>query len=61
MTAESEAWDLIADGLDDLERIIDEQDDRLPEGVRRRTIRRLRKALDDARAAADDVEDEIED
>jgi hypothetical protein len=35
-------WDAIADGLDDLERIIDEQEDRLPEGVRKKTVRRLR-------------------
>jgi hypothetical protein len=60
MTEESEAWDAIADGLDDLARIIDEQEDRLPAGVKRSTIRRLRKALEDARAAADDVEEEMQ-
>jgi hypothetical protein len=58
MASDADPWDAIADALDDLERIIDEQEDRLPEGVKKRTVRRLRKAVEQARAAADDVEDE---
>jgi hypothetical protein len=57
-TDADDPWDAIADGLDDLERLIDEHEDRLPEGVKKKTIRRLRRAIDEARAAADDVEDE---
>jgi hypothetical protein len=56
--AEYDDWDAIADGIDDLQRIVDEQLERLPEGVRAKTVERLKGALDTARTAADDIEDE---
>jgi hypothetical protein len=54
----TDEWDGIADHLDDLQRIVDEQLERLPAGVRRETVNRLSDALQDARDAADDIEDE---
>jgi hypothetical protein len=50
-------WDGIADSLDDLQRIVDEQLERLPAGVQRETVN-LIGALQQARDADDDVEDE---
>ena len=54
----TDEWDGIADDLDDLQRIVDEQLERLPAGVQRETIDRLRGALDDAHDAADEIENE---
>jgi hypothetical protein len=54
----TDEWDGIADDLDDLQRIVDEQLERLPDGVRRETVNRLSDALQQAHDAADDIEDE---
>ena len=54
----TDEWDGIADNLDDLQRTIEEQLDRLPEGVRAETVERLRTALQEAHDAADDIEEE---
>jgi hypothetical protein len=54
----TDEWDGIADSLDDLQRIVDEQLERLPAGVHRETVNRLTDALQEAHDAADDIEDE---
>jgi len=54
----TDEWDGIADDLDDLQRIVDEQLERLPDGVRRDTVERLTNALQEAHDAADDIEEE---
>jgi len=54
----TDEWDGIADDLDDLQRIIDEQLERLPAGVQPETVDRLRGALEEARDAADEIENE---
>jgi hypothetical protein len=54
----TDEWDGIADSLDDLQRIVDEQLERLPAGVQRETVNRLTEPLQDAHDAADEIEDE---
>ena len=56
----TDEWDGLADDLDDLQRIVDEQLERLPEGVRPETVDKLRGALEQAHDAADEIENQKE-
>jgi hypothetical protein len=51
--------DELASDLDDLQTVADEIQEQPPAGVQPETVQRLKRALSDATAAADDIEDEI--
>jgi hypothetical protein len=56
---EATRLDELAADLDDLQVVADEIQEQPPAGASPETVQRLKRALSDATAAADDIEDEI--
>ena len=52
--------DEVADGLDDLKMTVDELEDDMPAGTEHKTFDALKKAVEKASDAANDLEDEKE-
>ena len=54
----TDEWDEISAAVDDVKTLIEEGREQLPEGVKKKTVDRLESAVDEAAAAADEIQDD---